>query len=363
MIYKVFWSRFFLAGLPIFICLFFYTKTSFAQTCDCKESLDAVVSGLEENYSLFKYKVNDSNREVYQAYKEVMSHQAKAVNSFDDCKQVLNSYLKFFRDGHVWLNYPVRGDKVYERVSVGEEVFKSKYLESEKQPEDILGIWESGSYRVAIMEEEDPSSKNRDYIGVILDSENSSWEQGEVKFTLNKVYGNDYKATFFMGDHSPKFVHAKLKNEGLLAFENLNDWNKVWPTDHADQNKKTEKMAYVGFHFEMLENGIPYFRFPGFDPSSIESLKSVLKEFHNQIIMAPYMVVDVRKNSGGYDSAYLPLMPYILTGPIEMPNVYHYMSAYNKTLMGVDVAEEDIDNLEDEEDKALYRLFYSSVWG
>ena len=86
----------------------------------------------------------------------------------------------------------------------------------------------------------------------------------------------------------------------------------------------------------------------------------MLKEFHSQIIQAPYMIVDVRKNSGGNDSSYYPLMPYILTGPIEMPNVYHYMSAYNKTLMGVDVAEEDIDKLEDEEDRALYRLFYSS---
>lgn len=361
MSYKIFSTRSAWAGIAVFICLFFSTKISFAQDCACEESLDAVISGLEENYSLFKYKVNDSNREVYHAYKEVIRQQAMIVDDFEDCKYILNNYLKFFRDGHVWLNFPERGEKVYEQISVGEEMFKNMYLESEKQPEDILGIWESGSYRVAIIEEEDPSGKSRDYIGVILDSENSSWKPEEIKFTLKKVYGNDYKATFFMGDHSPKFVNAKQKNEGLLEFEKLNDWNKVWPSAHSAHKKKAEEMAYVGFHFEIMEGGIPYFRFPDFDLSSIESLKNVLEEFHNQIIQAPYMVVDVRKNSGGYDSAYHPLMPYILTGPIEMPNVFHYMSAYNKTLMGVDVAEEDIDDLEDEEDKALYRLFYSSI--
>ncbi|WP_143960278.1 S41 family peptidase [Litoribacter populi] len=348
--------------LAISLFLMLSQQSLSAQSCSCEESLDALAVGVEQNYSLFRFKVTDQNREVYEAFTAVMKQQAGAASGFEECKQVLNTWLGFFRDGHMWLNFQEEaGEKVFERVALGEEDFKSSYLAAAGEQEDLLGIWESGSYRVAIIAEADPGGKNRDFIGVILGSENPDWQPGEVKFTLQKVYGNDYKATFFMGDHSPKAVESKLKHGGLLQFEGLNDWDKVWPGNRVAQKKQPEAMAYEGFHFEILDGGIPYFRFPGFMPSSNESLRKVLEEYHGQLIKAPFMVMDVRKNSGGYDSVYHPLMPYILTGPIQMPNVYHYLSAYNKTQLGVGITEEEIDELEDEEDKALLRLFYSSM--
>lgn len=225
--------------------------------------------------------------------------------------------LSFFRDGHVWINYFPSDNPATEIVELGEEKFKSLYTGSEQPQEDLIGIWESGSYRVAIIPEENPESTNKDYVGVVLESQNEDWKSNEVKFVLQREYGNDFKATFFMGNHSPRKVSSKLQNEGMLTFDGLNEWVKVWPGDRPLKIQTSKSMAYQGFHFEMLEGEIPYFRFPNFSLASIESLKSVLKEFHSQILKADFMVVDVRQNSGGYDSAYYPLMPYILSGPIQ----------------------------------------------
>ncbi|MBS9525739.1 peptidase s41 [Litoribacter alkaliphilus] len=328
--------------------------------CSCGESFDALAVGVEQNYSLFQFKVTDNNREIYTAFTAVMRQQAETTSDFEECKKVLNTWLGFFRDGHMWLNFQENGEVFNERVVLGEDNFKKRFV-AEAESEDLLGIWESGSYRVAIIPEEDPVGKRRDFVGVILESKNPDWHPDEVKFTLQKVYGNDYKATFYLGDRRPKSVESKLKNAGLLQFEGLNEWYKVWPEDQGSLKVQPETLAYEGFHFEMLNGEVPYFRFPSFSPSSIESLEKVLEEYHEQLVKASFMVVDVRQNSGGYDYVYYPLMPYILSGPIEMPNVYHYLSAYNKTQMGAEVAEEDVDELEDEEEKAMYKLFYSSM--
>ena len=346
--------------IVIIFILIFSGFNAHGQDCSCSESLEELKKALEENYSLFKFKVNEKNRPVYDAFSEVHKELAHESTDFEDCKIILGNWLKFFRDGHVWINYKPSENLNTETIELGEEKFKSFYLSSDKPQEDLIGIWESGGYKVAIMPEENPENAKRDYVGVVLSSQNEDWNRNEIKFELKKVYGNDFNATFFMGNHSPRRVSSKLQNEGLLTFEGLNDWVKVWPGERTINIKPSQSMAYQGFHFEMLDGKIPYFRFPNFDLSFIESLNNVLEEYHTQIMEAEFMVVDVRNNSGGYDSAYYPLMPYILSGPIEIPTVYHYLSAYFKSQQEVGVEEEDIDELENEEDKAMLRLFYDN---
>lgn len=355
--FRLTFTRLAIATSVLFVFIGFKSN---AQDCSCDESLKELSNALEENYSLFKFKVNERNRAVYNAFTEVHMQQAKNTVDFEECKIILGHWLKFFRDGHVWINYYPSDNPATEIIELGEEKFKSFYEGSEQPQEDLIGIWESGSYRVAIIPEENPENTERDYIGVVLSSQNDDWKSDEVKFVLKREYGNDFNATFFMGNHSPRKVSSKLQNEGLLTFDGLNEWVKVWPGDRSLKIETTTSMTYQGFHFELLEGQIPYFRFPNFSLAFIESLKSVLEEFHSQIIEAEFMVVDVRQNSGGYDSAYYPLMPYILSGPIQIPTVYHYLSAYMKSQQEVGVEEEDIDDLEDEEDKAMLRLFYDS---
>lgn len=347
-------------GIVLTLIMVLISFDNKAQDCSCTESFEELFNAVEENYAFYAIKVNEGNKKIFDAFTMVMMEQAKSTEDMSACKVILDQWLTFFRDGHISISQKSLLGKKYETVSLSEEEFKYSYMEAGSIQEDLIGIWESTSYRVAIIPERNSENHNRDYLGVILESKNENWKTNDVKFELKRSYGNDFKATFYLGDHSPRKIASKLQNEALLTFESLNDWVKVWPESEGVQQEKSNGLAYQGFHFEILEGGIPYFRFPNFDPSFIESLKSVLEEYHDQLMEANYMVVDVRQNSGGYDSAYYPLMPYVLRGPIQLPNVYFYLSAFNKTQFGLELKEEDIEYLKDEEEKAMYRLFFDN---
>jgi len=337
---------------------FFLSLFANAQDCSCVDAYDEMVAAFEENYSLFHIKVNEGNRNVYLAFKELLRDDAKTTGNFEDCKIVLGHWLGFFRDGHIWNIYKPSEGGSYETYALDEDKFKEQYQSSDMGKDDVIGIWKSGKYTVAVIPEQDPLVKGRDYLGVILESELESWKKEEVKFHLKKVYGNDYTATFFMGDHNPKNLEARMKSSSKLSFKDLNDWVKIWPAQ--DQERTIPATTTNGFEFKMLEGNIPYFKFPDFDDSSKAIVDSIISENHEKLVNAEFMVIDVRQNAGGSDYVYYNLMPYILTEPIEMPQVYHYLSAYNKTQLGVDVEEEDIDKLEAEEDRKVYRLFYNN---
>ncbi len=345
--------------IALLLLLTLVTSTgAYAQSCACVDSFDEVVETYEKNYSLFKFKVNSSNQEVYSAYTQLMRDKAKATES-QFCKAVLDQWLLFFRDEH---NFIIESNqaapaKAYETYQLEEQTFKARYRSPRKRKNDLIGIWESGSYRVAIVPEPQPKRTNRDYIAVVLKSDIESWKPNEVKFELQQEYGNDFKANFFMGDHSLKKVAVKLQNESLLAFNGLNQWHKVWPETATKQPAESSTKKAKGFHFEMLQGSIPYFRIPFFYPEHKVLIDSILNKHHVQIINAEMLVIDVIENGGGSDYVYESLMPYILTGPIQMPRSGIYLSEFNKaSLIEQWGGLPDLDSIQGEE-LAFYKKF------
>jgi hypothetical protein len=343
--------------LFVFACL---SLPALAQDCSCADSFEEVVQHYEQNYSLFKIKVTDSNRPIYQAYTELMREKAAAAPDLEACKGVLDGWLKFFRDGHIWLRPHAAAVKATaETYPISEKEFKARYKSAKKRGGDLIGIWKSGGYTVAILPEPKPLEKGRDFIGVILSSESSAWQPGNIKFELQQRYGNEFGANFYMGDHSLRKVEGKQKNAGLLGFGQLSDWVKVWPETEAAPLQPPGATVASGFRFELLEDKTPYLRLPTFYPEHKPIIDSLIKANHHQLVAADMLIIDVRENAGGSDYVYAALMPYILSGPIQLPQTGHYLSAYNKEQIGVDVKEEDLHTL-DEDTRAIYKLFYDN---
>ncbi|WP_221936583.1 S41 family peptidase [Litoribacter populi] len=312
------------------LVLFISTLISLqAQDCNCKDAFEATVQAYEENYALFIYKVTDQNQSLYDAHKELMRNKAGQVSTLSECKTVLDRYLHFFRDGHTYIlnSSSSEEDLYFEKIPLSEKQFKDDYKAKNFTLNPILGIWESGSYTVAIIPNPEDNNRERDYVGIILDSGNPDWEQTDVKFELISDFGTDYQVNFMLGDHSIYQTTGQQVNNSLLELDGLNAWQKIWP-EQTQKPVNEIDAKFKEFHLSYIEE-IPYLRLPSFGSVGASFVDSTLQAHHENIMKSDFMIVDIRGNSGGSDYTYFPLLPYILSGPIEVPVSGYWYTDYN----------------------------------
>lgn len=298
-----------------------------AQDCQCSEVYEKAVEAYEENYSLFIYKVTDENRDLYNAHKGVMREKANKTSGLSDCREVLEQYLQFFRDGHTYIVNSSTNEINEEKIEISEANYKEDFIENNYNLNPIFGIWESGNYTVAIVPNPEESSTVRDFVGVIIDSGSSNWEPTDIKFELITNYGKPYKIKYMMGDHSIKKTTGQLLNNSTLEIDGLN-WNKIWPKASGEPTRDEIESKFNEFHLAYIDE-IPYLRLPNFysvEPSYVDSL---IQAHHKNIVKSDMMIVDVRGNKGGNDGTYFPVLPYVLSGPIEVPASGFWLSDYN----------------------------------
>ncbi|RAU82687.1 S41 family peptidase [Pontibacter arcticus] len=309
--------------------LLFASITSIqAQDCKCTEVIDAAADAYEKNYSLFIYKVTDQNRDLYNAHKNVIRNKAELVTDLSDCKAILNQYLHFFRDGHTYVLNSDKKTFYKEEIKINEKQFKKAYSKNNYNLNQIIGIWENGSYTVAIVPNPAKSSRERDFVGIVLSSTNPEWKQSDVKFELTSKAGASYQANFMMGDHSVKKTEGTLVGKSLLEIDGSGDWNKVWPEVKGQQPKNEIQAKYKQFHLSYIGD-IPYLRLPDFYSVERSFVDSLMKSNHDKIMKSDFMIIDVRGNSGGSDGTYFPVLPYVLSGPIKLPINGFWLSEYN----------------------------------
>lgn len=303
-----------------------------AQDCNCKDAFEATVQAYEENYSLFIYKITDENRNLYNAHKGVLRNKADQVTDLSECKAILEQYLHFFRDGHTYILNSSKKVFHKEKINISEKQFKRAYRKNNYSLNPIFGIWENGSYTVAIVPSPSGSNRVRDYVGIVLNSSNPEWEQTDVKFELTSNAGASYQVNFMMGDHSIKKTTGKQMGKSRLEMDGLGDWNKVWPEEKQQQPKDEIQAKYNQFHLTYIGD-IPYLRLPDFYSVDRSYVDSLMKSHHESIIKSDFMIVDVRGNSGGGDATYFPVLPYVLSGPIELPMNGFWLSEYNTQML------------------------------
>ncbi len=345
----------------LLILIFFVLSTlsSRAQDCTCAEAFEKAVQVYENDYALFNIKITEANREFYVANKEVFREKASRVSSIEDCLPVLEQWLQFFRDGHTYIRFT--GNSALKETRRSIVIDKNAFLKEIKKKKaykenDLLGIWKYGDYEVGIMQKKE--SPDNEFIGVVLNSKNKLWKQGDVKFELSQVYGNDYEVVYYRDDNSRRKLKGKLQNPEHLEFIDFNNWVKTWPSNTNIVTKTEEAYLFNDFHIRIIDGKIPYIRFPNFYEKEPAFVDSLLQAHHQELVNADFFIVDVRDNNGGNDAVYKPIFPYILSGPIQTPNYGLWLSEGNIDIFLDGRKPEDLD----EESKAEYD-YLSSLTG
>jgi hypothetical protein len=195
--------------------------TLFAQTCSCRQVLDSLIKKTESDYAGYLHKVKEPGDGPYKKF--VKELQSKAGNtSYVDCYNLLESYVEFFKDGHLYIYEsapaatPAQSDSL--RALVKHYDLPADYAQrllKKTNRDSVEGIWNDAlNEQIAIVK-----ARKDLFYGVLQKTKTPKWEPGMVKFELHKTGKNEYNIIYTKGDFSTtRFSHEHIYKNVLLGF-------------------------------------------------------------------------------------------------------------------------------------------------
>ncbi len=309
-----------------------------AQECDCKTNFEWMKTTFENNDAGFSYALENKGQQAYDDHNKRILEKVKSASTTSDCVTILNEWLKFFRSGHLGIDYTYpQTENVaptvfaasfpnWETLKVDMKKFE-KELNSKKEP-DYEGIWESSVYKIGI------KKVNSEYIGFIVESGADTWTKDQVKLRF-EVSGKKAKSTFYMRDHSAvESDVVEMLGKNYLQLGNVL-LERVYP--------KYETEKHIADYFKMLDAEKPYidelnattlyFRIPTFSHLAKTEIDSVIVANKEKILKTESLIIDIRDGTGGSDRSYYEILPFLYTNPIRTVGVEMYSTPLNNQRM------------------------------
>lgn len=327
----------------IFCVVLFFPLLLISQNCDCESNFNWVKKTFEENDAGYQYIIESKGAQAYVVHNQIFLEKTKNISSNQECTEVLNEWLQFFRSGHIGVQYIGTSESesnmvskntnnkntTEERETYSADIDKFKTYLDLKQEHDFEGIWKSGAYSIAI------KKKGNDYIGFIVASEYEEWNEGDVKL---KVFsdGQNHNSVFYMFDRSA----VKSNSVSLLGSNNLKIGDiflvRTYPeiVDNSPYNLYIRSMESSLPFLEVLNNSTLYFRVPSFTGTQEKrAIDSVITANKDKILSTENLILDIRNGTGGADFTYSEIMKLIYTNPIRMPSVEYLSTPLNNKRM------------------------------
>lgn len=297
-------------------------------TCGCAQNLVEVQRLLAINYAGYRDKVTPATKPRLDSLAAALRPQADTARA-SSCPEILQQYLRFFRDGHVQLsdNAPAKlnADSIRARYAASERLpwtrasFRA-YLDDASRPKKALeGIWldgGGGGYVVGIV-----AQGSAGYQGFVLKADSTFWVPGQVKFSFADPAGGPTRATYYMRDHSAQTRPVQVAAEGVLDMSG--PWYRVYPGSAA------RPAALARHSFRMLDDTTALYRIASFDGRYRPKIDSITKANAANLARTRLLILDVRGNGGGSDNSYRSLVPYLYTNPVEEVSVALYSTPDN----------------------------------
>ncbi len=286
------------------------------KNCNCEQALNQLIEKVESDYPGFKEKT--TNKLIYSSLKEGLKIKAQSIQE-QDCLDLLKTYTKYFRDGHITLYKTTNEESNEEAAQIEEKPRKTYskiditladfYTHISNSTDELEGVWKSDSYKVGIIK------KNNEYQGFIIETANKSWKANEIKLRLM----GDEKANYYMGDHSLREDDYELFEGTILSFKNTKSvFLKELPKPTLTENEIQMKMNEIeGFYFKKLTEKTILLRMSSFQQTHVERIEKLIDDNIELIENCENLIVDVRDNHGGTDNAYKKLLPYICTNNLR----------------------------------------------
>lgn len=309
----------------------------------------AVLKSYVENTASYKAQIKGDNRSNYnELYKRLSLDTVSNLQSF---KYFYNlSQLLFpLRDNHLVFYQLPNYDYFKSKESIDSFVTTKEFgdypnyninLDSlktalfAKPVESIEGIYHYDKYyKVGLFK-----SGEKEYIGVVLDSELNLWVKGQVAIYLFEFGSNLYKAIYghplhknFIYQPIEKYRNQTLVNSYFYGSYSQSIYTKqLRETDYVNLSRGQSKFA-----FKNVNEDVQYILIQSFQKSKVTAQSS--QQFYDTIktiLKAPYLILDLRNNEGG---AYSEMKKYFMLLKKYVKNGQLFVLVNNGTLSQAEI--------------------------
>jgi Peptidase family S41 len=279
-----------------------FTTTLHAQTdCNCSKLFSSTVQKVKENYIGYQL-TKDKIGEAYLQHIKKFEHLT-ANASEDSCTFLLQDFLHFFKDGHLFVteipNYSADElQKVKNQLQQKKKSIESSFKifsAAKNSIHSIEGLWTDGSSKFAVIKNNDPSLFFK-YIATIVQHTDTA-KLGEIKFGLNERDGK-LEGLYYTSVYSSRYLSVDLVKAGtLLSLSGGFYWGRLAFTDQVNAlsvpvynptlptvSKMNEETVMISIPSFLIEK---------------KQLDEVLLKNSELITTAKNLVIDIRGNTGG----------------------------------------------------------------
>ncbi|GHE36018.1 S41 family peptidase [Sphingobacterium griseoflavum] len=312
----------------------------------------------EKNDAGFQHILDRKGSMAYAAHNETLSRRAAKITDYDECQQLLEDWLKFFRTDHFRLTKTKATQAKQVRSNIWEPRFMTQPIDTVEfkanlagvgsDLKNIEGIWQNNDITVLV------KHMHTGYEASIL-KDMDEWRAGQLLFQLDEKLQS---GTRFMSTFRPVPIQRiRLLDNKLLLVDQLT-LKRIYP--HAPLDTSSEefyrlKNSDATFAYKRDEQTV-YLRIPSFSFNK-RAIDSVLNEFDQVIRTCPNLIIDLRDCQGGQDNNFAKLLPYLSTGSTRT-----VMAEVRSTQRNNEIWDSLINDPEtDEEEKESYRAIQNTL--
>ena len=270
---------------------------------DCDETFDELVDNLEATYIGLKLITRAGKRAPYKKRKAEFKKRAKGVSP-ERCTRFLQSFLSFFKDGHLFVSEKLKYSKKEleqfksrlqrEKFDLGElnklVNFQAYKMKRSTKLDQVIGKWTDGKSNFAIIK------LDGYYKAYVMESANTGIEPGILKAKF-RAYNNGFRGVVYSDDYSPKFGDGNIYKEATLLRFSRELWGKL-ESSFERELKMIDKTNILSPTIEKLDDKNTLFSIPSFIVDFRKMVKLV-KDNDELLNNTTNLIIDVRGNTGG----------------------------------------------------------------
>ena len=317
--------------------------------CSCATTFSEVARAVETHYAGYIIKLPDEkSRATYDRFRDLLLADARATTDVNQCRILLDAYLDFFADDHLFVGAATQRRSTSADASATTPVVaagtavqapeipnlaarwtpeKVEFrLRREPNLDPVEGLWRDTEGQFAIVY--DDAVPRGEYVAFRF-SYRYGVRPGEIFAFLRPLDDGTYQVLYKDGDHWER-AHANLvKGTGVLTFADkgwqrttepatqMDDEGSLFAEEESEPNEDVPSPSGdpLAPRFREISDGVYYLKLASFMPRFREPLQEIIATHGDALSKANGLIIDVRGNSGG-DAIYFPLAEYLLTGPI-----------------------------------------------
>jgi Peptidase family S41 len=300
-----------------FILLFInYYFTTFSPERKFSNDFDFLSFTIKDTYAGYRDKVKGNEFDAL--VKRLKQSRSK------DTFALLSQMTAFFKDNHVLVyDDSIRYRKIDTLQCKKDSQMLQQYLANKKPKAAYEGYW-LNDYDYCVVALRKVKSNPVTYYGYVMETKTKAIP-GYCILKMTQQKDGTYYTDYIMENLRIRaFVKTIFKNRNVFWVSSFGKWKRL----PKYESGVLTNLATFSFKpaFTMLDSNTMLLKMADFSAANISRYDSIIKANKTAIDRSTTLIIDIRNNPGGYVNSYLPLLPYIYTGPIVHSGGYTLVS-------------------------------------